>query len=125
MIRNTITVIKNNKTYCTLIATMILAAYSVNIVKEIDDAEPYPDYWENIIPMKMLCDYNIVNQKYIFEDGQLVYKNVVERGFLKYWMNCFSYQYVGNDRILPIIFSVTIVYLVYVLANQIRHGKNL
>lgn len=85
---------------------MILAAYSVNLVQEIDDIEPYPDYYANIIQMKMHCDYEIDT-----------------RGFLKYWTNCFSYQYIGHDRIIPIMASVSIVYLVYVLANTITNNR--
>lgn len=123
MYRNTINTIRHNKTYCTLIATMILASYSLNLVKEIDDTDPYPDYWENIIPMKMKCDYSISHMKLVFENGSLTYQKVNERGFLKYWANCFSYQYLGNDRILPIVFSVVIVYLTYVLANQITGNR--
>ena len=106
MIRNTIGLIRYNKTYCTLIATMILASYSVTIVQEINDTEPYPDYYENIIPMKMDCSYEMES-----------------RGFLKYWMNCFSYEYVGHDRIIPIIASISIVYFTYVLANTITNNR--
>lgn len=85
---------------------MILAAYSVNLVQEINDVEPYPDYYANIIGMKMYCDYDIDT-----------------RGFLKYWANCFSYQYIGHDRIIPIMASISIVYLVYVLANTITNNR--
>ena len=85
---------------------MILAAYSINLVQEINDIEPYPDYYANIIQMKIQCDYDIDT-----------------RGFLKYWANCFSYQYVGHDRIIPIISSVVVVYLTYVLANLITGNR--
>ena len=85
---------------------MILAAYSVSLVQEINDTEPYPDYYANIIGMKLKCDYDIDT-----------------RGFLKYWSNCFSYQYIGHDRIIPIISSVIIVYLTYVLANSITGNR--
>lgn len=123
MYRNTINTIRYNKTYCVLIATIILASYSINIVKEIDDTEPYPDYWENIIPMKMKCDYSITNTYYKNIDGEIKPHDAIQRGFLKYWINCFSYQYLGNDRIIPIMASVSIVYLTYVLANLITKDR--
>lgn len=106
MIRNTIGIIKSNKTYCTLIATAILASYSVGIVSEINDIEPYPDYYRNIIPLKMQCDYDVDT-----------------RGFMKYWANCFSYQYIGHDRILPVIASVAIVYFTYLLGSTITNNR--
>ena len=104
--RNTISQIRANKTYCTLIATAILASYSVTIVQELNDTEPYPDYYENIIEMKMECNYDIET-----------------RGFLKYWTNCFSFDFVGNDRVIPIIASVVLVYLTYILANTITGDR--
>ena len=119
MYRQTITTVKHNKTYCTLIATMILAAYSVNLVKEIDDTEPYVDYYNNILPLKMKCDYEILRTW----DRNGTVETLLQRGFLKYWSNCFSYQVIGNDRIIPIISSVVIVYLTYVLANSITNNR--
>lgn len=106
MIRSTLSIIRYNKTYCTLIATIILAAYAVNLVPEMDKQDQYPDYFRNILPLKMQCDYEFDT-----------------RGFLKYWANCFSYQYIGHDKIIPIISSVAVVYLTYVLANTITNNR--
>lgn len=122
MYRQTVNTIANNKTYCTIIATMILAAYSVNIIQELDDAEPYPDYYANILPMKMKCDYSSKTY-YKNIDGEIKSVEMFQRGFLKYWMNCFSYQYINNDRVIPVMASVAIVYLVYVLSNNITNNR--
>lgn len=91
---------------------MILASYSISIIKELDDIEQYPDYYANIISLKMKCDYSVNHTT-----------DALQRGFLKYWMNCFSYQYVGNDRVIPVIASIIIVYLTYIIANLITKDR--
>lgn len=89
-----------------ILAALIIGSYAVSLVKEFSYQEEYPDYYANILPMKLKCDYEINT-----------------RGFLKYWSNCFSYQFIGNDKVIPIISSIACVYLVYALANAITRDR--
>ena len=58
-----------------------------------------------------------------FNDGTLLdcddIVGSISRGIVAWHLVCFSEQYLGNARILPLVFSLSILPLTYLLTNQI------
>ncbi len=108
-----ITSIRTKRNIAWSFLAIIMASYATPLVQELDDQEPYPDYYNNILPIYMGCDltqfFDIIK--------------ITNRNFLKEWFNCFSYKVLGNDRVLPFAFSIGLVYLVYLLGHSITNDR--
>lgn len=94
--------------------TVIISSYTLSIIPELDDEEPYPDYYNNILTIYLICDPMQMPAVHSF---------TLTRNFLKEWFNCFGYKVLGNDRVLPFAFSIGIVYLVYLLGHYITNDR--
>ena len=84
--------------------TVILASYAIPLVQELDDIEPYPDYYANVVLSYIKC-------------------NPTQFTDLIHWFDCFSHKVLGNDRLLPFAISIGIVYLAYLLGHYITNDR--
>ena len=110
--KSLIVTIRNKKQIAWVFLTVILASYSIPLVQELDDIEPYPDYYI------MVLDYIRCNPIELVEPI-----NLAQSPFIKYLLLCFSNNVLGNDRIIPFAFSIGLVYLVYLLGHYITNDR--
>jgi len=104
--------IRNKRRVAWLFLAVILASYAIPLVQELDDIEPYPDYY-NYIPIYITCDPTQI----------IDIEEPIEKSSLRDWVNCFGHKVLGNDRILPFAFSVGLVYLAYLLGHYITNDR--
>ena len=110
--KSLILAIRNKKQVAWVFLAIILASYSIPLVQELDDIEPYPDYY-NYIPLYITCDPTQI----------IDLEEPIEKSSLRDWGNCFSHKVLGNDRILPFLVSISLVYLVYLLGHYITNDR--
>lgn len=103
----------NEKKMAWIFLGMILSQYAFSLAPELNEAEPYPDYYMYLVPFYETCSLDRFEH---FHD-QKPYRN-----FLKSWLNCASYH-LGNDRILPVLFSIGCVYLTYLLGHSMSKDR--
>ena len=110
--KSLILAIRNEKRVAWLFLAVIMASYAIPLVQELDDIEPYPDYY-NYIPIYITC-----NPLQVIDTQE-----PIEKSSLRDWVNCFSHKILGNDRILPFAVSTSLVYLVYLLGHYITNDR--
>ena len=107
-----ITQIRNKRRVAWIFLTVILASYATPLVQELDDVEPFADYYYGVLLNYITCN-----------PTQLDKINIHQNAFLRYWFNCFSEKVLGNDRVVPFAFSIGLVYLVYLLGHYITKDR--
>ena len=104
----------NEKKIAWVFLCVIMGPYALNLISELDDIDTYEDYKMFLVPFYKWCSLEKPSGYYGVD---LMYRN-----FLKSWFNCFSYK-LGNDRVLPAMFSLGCVYLVYVLGHKMTNDR--
>ena len=107
--KSLVTIIRNEKRYAWVFLAIILASYATPLVQELDDIEPYADY-EGLLLYYIYCNP--------FDTT-----DILHRTSLKFRLNCFSWQVLENDRVMPFVFSIGFVYLVYLLGHYITNDR--
>jgi hypothetical protein len=106
----------NEKKIAWIILAMILGQYSFQLIQEWNDTETYEDYAMYLIPFYERC--TLTKFEHFEENNGGIYRNS-----LKSWLNCLGYQAFTNDRILPSLFSLGCVYLVYLLGHSMSKDR--
>lgn len=105
----------NEKKLAWIILLMILGQYSFQLIQEWGDAEIYEDYTMYLVPFYERC--TLAKFEHFQETGQ-AYRNS-----LKSWLNCLGHELFVNDRILPSLFSLGCVYMVYLLGHSMSKDR--
>lgn len=91
-----------------LIAVLIIIVYSYFNLRDLSQVEFFPDYYANVVRYLQNC-----NTDYLID----------LRGFLQWKLVCFS-QDLGNEKILPFVASLSILFLTYLISKKFT-GSNL
>ena len=97
---------------------IILAAFTVGInafgmVPSITIQDKEPDTWYFVLPYVFTCHL----------DELPSFGDVSQRNPLKWWINCLSFQVTGNYKIIPGLFGIAIMPLVYLLGGYITNDR--
>ena len=92
----------NKFTYFLLIA--IVASFITWESKELTEVETFQDYTDNVLPYLQTCDTEPLQHT---------------RGVFKWLEICASYHWLGNERILPFVFSIVLLPITFLFAKTL------
>ena len=97
---------------------IILAAFTVGInafgmVPDLTIPDKEPDTWYFVYPYVFDCS--------VFEFAH--FGTEIQRNPLKWWMNCLSFQLTDNYKMIPGLFGIAIMPLVYLLGGTITNDR--
>lgn len=98
---------------------IILAAFTVGInafymVPHITVQDKEPDTWYFVLPYVFTCELDKF-PNFGAEDNQ--------RNPLKWWINCLSFKVFENYKVIPALFGIAIMPLVYLLGSYITNDR--
>lgn len=104
---------RNNRALTISFVALIVGAQAWQIVPymAVDDVEPDYYYW--VLPNVKFCDPFQLPQI----DGG------ISRNPLKWWANCASFQWFGSPKVIPLIFNIGVMPLVYVLGSYMTGNR--
>lgn len=111
--RQLVSELRHNKRISSVFVAVILGTYAFTLVGELDDPEPYPDFEYNVLFSAFQCD----------PEGFRIDSGILYRNFIKDWLNCFSFQVLHNWKVIPMLSSIAVVYLVYQLGYSITRDR--
>jgi hypothetical protein len=90
--------------------------------------DPQPDYYLEILPSSQKCDifkYPITETNKLLSNGTVIDTGQTHtaRDPLKWWMNCVSYKLFDTPKLLPILFNLALMPLVYLLASALTKDR--
>jgi len=97
-----------DKKYYIIAITVLTGSYAVYLTPSLESTDDYPDYYYFVLPFYLECESNEFPEK---------------RNPISWWFRCFSYQTLGNDRIIPIVASIAHVPLCYILGSSIIRDR--
>lgn len=128
MLRGTIIIIRNHKKIIPLFIIVATLAQGT-LLFNAWEKETFPDYNIFIVPFVNHCSLD----KYPQRDGyQLQPDNVTAihngiykdtRDPLKWYVNCLSYKTTGSASFIPILFSIGLIPLVYLISMQLTNDR--
>jgi len=111
-LKSLIVAIRNKKHIAWLFLAVIISSYAFPLTQELDDVDTFGDY-ASLLKVHDTCDLVLMADP----------SDLIQPNFLKIWFNCFSYKVLGNDRMMPLVFSVGLVYLAYLLGHYITNDR--
>lgn len=93
--------------------TLMVGTQATLMVPYMFEPDPQPDYYDTILPYVFSCDM----WEYPERDG------TPTRNPVKWWMNCTSFTLFENPKILPMIFNIGVMPLVYFLGYYITNDR--
>lgn len=90
-----------------------MGAQAWQIVPFVDIPDKEPDYYYWVLPNVAYCD----PLKVPIVDGS------VSRNPLKWWANCASFQWFGTPKLIPLIFNIGVMPLVYILGSWMTNNR--
>lgn len=125
MLRDGIVILRNHKKIIPLLIVLVTLAQGVQAIPQAWAPDTYPDYNMFIVPYIQHCSlthfpqrdgYTVLNDNVTaIHDGK--YKDT--RDPLKWYVNCLSYKITGSASFIPILFSLGLIPLVYLLSMQL------
>lgn len=129
MLRESLIILENNKFLMKYFTILFIIAMSIPAIAQSYAPDPQPDYNIFIKPFVEQCHVF----KYPQRDGvQLNPDNVTathsgkfqpSRDPLKWWINCVSYKVTGSPKLIPILFNIGIMPLVYLLTFAMTNRR--
>ena len=95
------------------ILVALTIGYNAYQMVPISNEENYPDYYEFVLFYSSHCSLTDLH----LDNGAL------HRAPLKYYFHCVGYKLFDNTRVIPIIFNIGIMPLVYILARKITNDN--
>lgn len=105
--------IRRNREIIIILAAFTIGINAFNMVPSITIQDKEPDTWYFVLPYVFTC--NLGEFPHIEDDHQ--------RNPLKWWINCLSFQSTGNYKIIPALFGIAIMPLVYLLGGVITNDR--
>lgn len=129
MLREIIVKIRGSKKAASFFVIMITLSYSGQALLHAWEADPQPDYNIFMVPFLNHCNPLQYPQRdgYALQPDNLtaihngVYSDT--RDPLKWWVDCASWDWLGHSKILPIIFSIGLMPLVYLLSVELTKDR--
>lgn len=112
-----------------MLVVLVTLAQGIQAIPQAWTPDTYPDYNMFIVPYIQHCSLNHFPQR----DGYTVLSDNVTaihdgkykdtRDPLKWYVNCLSYKITGSASFIPILFSLGLIPLVYLLSMQLVKDK--
>jgi len=129
VLRESILALRANKFLLKYFTVLIIIITSVPAIAQSYTPDPQPDYNIFIIPFVQNCHV----QHYPLRDGVTLNADNVTathdgkykptRDPLKWWVNCLSYKVTGSPKLIPILFNIGLMPLVYLLTLQLTKDR--
>lgn len=129
MLRESIIAIKSNKKMLNYLALLFMVAMSIPALAQSYKPDPQPDYNIFVIPFVQNCHVT----KYPERDGYDLNKDNVTathngnyqptRDPLKWWINCVSYKLTASPKLIPILFNIGLMPLVYLITINLTKDR--
>ena len=97
---------------------LIVTGFVVVEYHELNQVEQFPDYFDHIVPYMMECNLDEIPVR---SDGMGSFTET--RAPLKWWSLCFSHLVLGNERILPFLYSIVLIPVTFSFANHLTQRK--
>ncbi len=129
MIRESILALKANKFLLKYCAVLFIVATSIPAIAQSYAPDPQPDYNLFIIPFVQNCHVSQYPQMQGYklnpDNVTATYngKFVPVRDPLKWWVNCLSYKLTESPKLIPILFNIGLMPLVYLLTLQLTKDR--
>ena len=91
-----------------LLLAIIVAGFVIVESPELNEVEQFPDYFDHVIPYLKTCELDEIPNR-MSTNGS----NLETRSPLKWWSLCFSNSVLGNERIIPFLFSIILIPVTY------------
>jgi len=129
LLRQAIVVVRNDKKIIPILVILVLASQCIQNIPQAWTPDTYPDYTMFVLPYVQNCSLTHFPQR----DGYVVLNDNVTaihdgkykdtRDPLKWYVNCSSYKLTGSASFIPILFSLGLIPLVYLLSVQLTKDK--
>lgn len=129
MLRDGIVILRNHKKIIPILVLLVTIAQGVQAIPQAWTPDTYPDYTMFVVPYLQHCSLNHFPQR----DGYVVLSDNVTaihdgkykdtRDPLKWYINCLSYKTTGSASFIPILFSIGLIPLVYLVSIQLTNDR--
>lgn len=129
MLRETITLLRHDKKIIPILVILVTASQLFQAIPQAWTPDTFPDYKIFIKPYIEHCSlihypqrdgYTLLNDNVTaIHNG--IYKDT--RDPLKWYVNCLSYKVTGSASFIPILFSIGLIPLVYLLSTQLTNDR--
>lgn len=129
MIRESIILVRNNKRLVNCFVILFIVGISIPALAKSFSPDPYADYDLFIIPFVKHCDVTQYPQRdgiVLNPDNTTAVHNdeyKPTRDPLKWWFNCVSYRFVGSAKLIPVLFNIGLMPLVYLLSLTLTKDR--
>lgn len=105
--------IRRSRAIITILAAFCIGINGISMVPDLTVQDAEPDTWYFVLPYVFSCELDEL--PHLAEYPQ--------RNPLKWWLNCLSFQMTENYKLIPAIFGIAVMPLVYLLGYYITQDR--
>ena len=112
-----VTHVENKETSLALLV-VIMFAFVIVESHEMNEVEQFPDYFDHVVPYLESCELDEIPNR-MASNGELT----PTRSPLKWWSLCFSNSILGNERLIPFLYSIILIPVTYSFVTHLTQRK--
>ena len=114
MYRQAVIQLRHSKNLAFVIMVLSVGINTWFMVPDMFEHDPQPDYYVSILPYVFSCDIaDMPPERY----GEPT------RNPIKWWLNCASFTFFENPKVLPMFFNIGVMPLVYFLGYYLTNDR--
>lgn len=106
--------VRRNRTIIIILTAFTIGINAFNMVPDLTVQDKEPDTWYFVLPYVFDCDVTKLPS---------FYEGANQRSPLKWWLNCISFKLTDNYKLIPGVFGIAIMPLVYLLGYYITNDR--
>ena len=112
-----VTHVENKETSLALLV-VIMFAFVIVESHEMNEVEQFPDYFDHVVPYLKTCELDEIPNRMASTGSHMD-----TRSPLKWWSLCFSNSVLGNERLIPFVYSIILIPVTYSFVTHLTKRK--
>ncbi len=103
-----------------ILVALIIGMQAALLVPDMFEKDIHPDFYHSVAPYLFICDPLEYPQRQIKDHPT---ETEPTRNPIKWWLNCASFQWFDNYKVLPLIFNIGIMPLTYLVGSVLAKDR--